>query len=964
MMESGHDVFEWCTGDCAPFTCMKKAFGNKILSFVALLCTMTSVRQIHAQALLNADGPGNTYELINSVLAPGYDVVEHPECVHPEFGRHIAEVWDDALGKYVFEFYIHVTPDNDRCINFDRQRMEIKTYDASPANLKGVTGETVVYKWKFKLPSGYQPSPNFTHIHQVKAVGGNDDDPIITLTVRKGSPNKIELIHNNTTKVAIVNQSLFAGEWVECTEVIYLDSLHGTYSISIKKVSDGTTVLSYSSNDIMTIRSDNTFIRPKWGIYRSLLSSSDLRDDTIRFNGFFVAEGSTSPAAPSTLTASVTSGTTINLGWIDNSSNEESFAIERSANGSVWSALATVDPNSTGYTDTVLDTAVPYFYRVRAENTFGNSAYATSSGTVSGTIFSAASGNWSSPSTWIGGSIPSGTDHVEINADDTVTIDVNTGACNNLAVNGKLTFPNVDARAITVNGNLSIGATGDFNTYQTGNPTGVLTHTITLKGNLSVASGGKFDMRKGSSGNVSVGTVLFTGSTNDTIALSQSTYSSSVEEFNSVTINKSGGAKVVLSAGNLFMSNNNSTGPSVLTLTNGIIETGNNAWIHLSTASGGVLNGSSSSYINGALGRGGNTSGGTNRTFEVGDANGYRPVIVSTNAGIASGGYVIVHCIAGDANNSSTFTGGIDKVSAVRYYNVMFKQGTGSTIGTGISKTALSYAAGDGVTDGNTDLRVAYSTDNRVMWNGVSQSSTHTTTVTTTPTTITPDNFSSALSLIDGASIFVSLANATGGGNPLPVEVSHFSASTDHKYATLIWKTAVETNSVGFDIERLIPTQTPAGKGDRNDSWEKIGFVKSHGTSNVPREYRFIDRNFPRGVVQYRLKIIDNDGAWKYSSEVSVDIGFAPRMLTLADNYPNPFNPTTAIEFTVPIRGKAVLSVFNPLGQKVADVFNGEAEAGMIHYAIFDAQHFSSGIYAYRLEFGGNSITKKMLLIK
>lgn len=114
---------------------------------------------VYAQAItLNADGPGNTYELINSVLAPGYDVVENSECVHPAFGRHITEVWDTDLSSYVFEFYSHVTPDNDRCIVFDRQRIEIKTYDQSPVNLIGTLGETITYKWRFKLATGFQPS--------------------------------------------------------------------------------------------------------------------------------------------------------------------------------------------------------------------------------------------------------------------------------------------------------------------------------------------------------------------------------------------------------------------------------------------------------------------------------------------------------------------------------------------------------------------------------------------------------------------------------------------------------------------------------------------------------------------------------------------------------------------------------------------------------------------------------------
>jgi hypothetical protein len=264
----------------------------KIQSIIQLLIVLLSLSTIYAKAqtVLEADGPGNTYELINSVLAPGYDVVETPECIHPEFGRHIAEVWDTELNKFVFVFYSHVTPDNDRCINFDRERTEIKTYEPSPENLKGVSGETVIYKWKFKVPAGFQSSSNFTHIHQVKAVGGNDDMPLFTLTPRAGNPDKMELIHDNTTKVAIVDLSLFEGIWVEATEKIKIDSLHGTYSITIKKVSNGNTILSYTNNNLMTIRSDNEFIRPKWGIYRSLNSPSSLRDEAMRFAGFSISE--------------------------------------------------------------------------------------------------------------------------------------------------------------------------------------------------------------------------------------------------------------------------------------------------------------------------------------------------------------------------------------------------------------------------------------------------------------------------------------------------------------------------------------------------------------------------------------------------------------------------------------------------------------------------------------------------
>ncbi|WP_165697989.1 T9SS type A sorting domain-containing protein [Flavobacterium nackdongense] len=275
----------------------------------------------NSQVTLNADGPGNTYELINSVLAPSGNVIESPDQTpdgsHPTFGRHIAEVFDPELNKYVFEFYSHVSTgstgilDNDiSTLKTDRQRVEIKTYASSPNNLKGVIGETVTYKWRFKVPVGFKPSANFTHIHQIKPVDGDDDSPIFTLTARKGSPNKLQLIYvvdangSNDYKRE-VNLSLFEGIWVEVIEIIEVGTgSSGSYSISIKKVSDGTEVLAYTNNNIQTIRTAatdpgspqvaNSFIRPKWGIYRSLLDAASLRDDSIRFSDFSIAEGTLS----------------------------------------------------------------------------------------------------------------------------------------------------------------------------------------------------------------------------------------------------------------------------------------------------------------------------------------------------------------------------------------------------------------------------------------------------------------------------------------------------------------------------------------------------------------------------------------------------------------------------------------------------------------------------------------------
>lgn len=242
---------------------------------------------------LKADGPGDTYELITSILAPGYNPIEVPDCNHAAFGEHIDELYDNELNTNVFRFHIHVTPDNDRCINFDRQRNEIKTYNQSPDNLLGIQNETVVYKWKFKLPSGFQSSPNFTHIHQLKSVGGDlESMPMYTLTTRKGTPDIIQLRYAETnSQVTILETELepFIDTWLEATETITYGS-SGSYDIEIKRINDGVTLFSYSNESIINWRPNADFVRPKWGIYRSLINAQDLRDETILYADFSITE--------------------------------------------------------------------------------------------------------------------------------------------------------------------------------------------------------------------------------------------------------------------------------------------------------------------------------------------------------------------------------------------------------------------------------------------------------------------------------------------------------------------------------------------------------------------------------------------------------------------------------------------------------------------------------------------------
>jgi len=246
-----------------------------------------------AQTVLAADGQTDTYTLINSVL--GGTAEETPDCAHPDFGPHITQDFDSNLNDNVFVFWIHVTPDNDRCQAFDRQRDEIKTYDQSPQYLQGFYGDSVTFRWQFKLDSGFQPSPNFTHIHQIKPFDGDASNPIITITPRAGTPDHLQLIHVDSSNVThtVVNIDLapFKGAWIDAYEQITYGS-NGTYSLTLTDIASGTTLLSYSNGNIDLWRNGTSMVRPKWGIYRSLNSPDYLRDEAVRFYHFCLAKGS------------------------------------------------------------------------------------------------------------------------------------------------------------------------------------------------------------------------------------------------------------------------------------------------------------------------------------------------------------------------------------------------------------------------------------------------------------------------------------------------------------------------------------------------------------------------------------------------------------------------------------------------------------------------------------------------
>jgi len=186
----------------------------------------------------------------------------------------------------------------------------------------------------------------------------------------------------------------------------------------------------------------------------------------------------------------------------------------------------------------------------------------------------------------------------------------------------------------------------------------------------------------------------------------------------------------------------------------------------------------------------------------------------------------------------------------------------------------------------------------------------------------------------------------------VPVELTSFTAFATGNNVQLEWTTATELNNSGFSIERK----------SADTDYMEVGFVPGFGTTSEPKSYSFNDQNLPSGHYSYRLKQIDFDGTFEYSSEVEVDV-ITPIEFNLAQNYPNPFNPSTSIKYSIPKESIVRLEVLNILGEQV-DLLVNETKSEGVYEVVWDASSVSSGTYFYRIQAGDFVQIKKMLLLR
>jgi len=255
---------------------------------------------------------GFHYEAPDGVSARETNQVTYEDTIHgldsyteTEFRKlhrdvpHIVQVNDSdylpsntmRLQKEVFQFIIHHELDGDMVGGYDdRQRMEIKTMDGqfdNPDMYSRGGGDTFTHRWKFRLPDDFRVSSEYTHIHQIKAEGGDSGNPIFTLTGRRLRTGRevLQLIYRGPIRPngypslnwypVQVDLEPFKGEWIHAQQTITYDN-PGTFSIKLTRIRDMKVLLEYTysagiydePDPFVMYRPGNVYIRPKFGIYR------------------------------------------------------------------------------------------------------------------------------------------------------------------------------------------------------------------------------------------------------------------------------------------------------------------------------------------------------------------------------------------------------------------------------------------------------------------------------------------------------------------------------------------------------------------------------------------------------------------------------------------------------------------------------------------------------------------------
>jgi len=200
-------------------------------------------------------------------------------------------------------------------------------------------------------------------------------------------------------------------------------------------------------------------------------------------------------------------------------------------------------------------------------------------------------------------------------------------------------------------------------------------------------------------------------------------------------------------------------------------------------------------------------------------------------------------------------------------------------------------------------------------------------------------------------------------GEPLPVELSTFTAQPAGDDIQLVWQTLSETNNDRFDVQRL---EGAAGV-KQGGVWATIGTVRGAGTTTDPVDYQFTDRDLPYAAenLVYRLRQIDTDGTATLSEEIRIGRSDVTR-LELLSTFPNPARQRTTVRFAVPESEAeardARLMLYDVLGRRVRVLEQG-IRSGRNEIQL-NVDGLAPGMYFLRLAAGQQVRTQKLTVVR
>lgn len=168
-------------------------------------------------------------------------------------------------------------------------------------------------------------------------------------------------------------------------------------------------------------------------------------------------------------------------------------------------------------------------------------------------------------------------------------------------------------------------------------------------------------------------------------------------------------------------------------------------------------------------------------------------------------------------------------------------------------------------------------------------------------------------------------------------------------------------NQYGYNVRlNAQPTRYTIPLADLRQLTGQAGFTAEDVTSLV-----FYVTGNGRNSQPFFLVVEDVRFSGSASSvAIEEETGFEqPQAYSLEQNYPNPFNPQTTIGFSIPTASEVRLSVFDMLGREITVLVNSVVPSGR-HEVVFEAGELPSGTYLYRLESGGEVVTKTLVLMK